>query len=330
MHEIAPLSDPLRETARQWHARGAAALIIEVLAVRGSVPRGPGTRMLVSLQDQIGTIGGGRLEFEAIAQARAWLSSVLPHPSMIVSSDVQSGRPAARPTQPPSHPPTQPPSQPPSQPPPQPPPQPLLPSQSWRVSFALGPSLGQCCGGSVDLRFSVLDQPALEHWPDIEPRFHLMLFGAGHVGQAIVAALAPLPVSVTWVDERDDVFGDVPAGLAMVHTLSVDAPQAEVSLAPPGSFYLVLTHRHDLDLLIIEQILRRGDAGFVGLIGSATKRARFERQLLARGMSQQALTRMQCPIGIPGITGKEPAVIAASVVAQMLVLASGQLSQQGT
>jgi xanthine dehydrogenase accessory factor len=176
----------------------------------------------------------------------------------------------------------------------------------------------------------VLDQPALEHWPDIEPRFHLMLFGAGHVGQAIVAALAPLPVSVTWVDERDDVFGDVPAGLAMVHTLSVDAPQAEVSLAPPGSFYLVLTHRHDLDLLIIEQILRRGDAGFVGLIGSATKRARFERQLLARGMSQQALTRMQCPIGIPGITGKEPAVIAASVVAQMLVLASGQLSQQGT
>ncbi len=175
----------------------------------------------------------------------------------------------------------------------------------------------------------MLDQPALEHWPGIEPRFHLTLFGAGHVGQAIVAALAPLPVSVTWVDERDDVFGDVPAGLAMVHTLSVDAPQAEVSLAPRGSFYLVLTHRHDLDLLIVEQILRRGDAGFVGLIGSATKRVRFERQLLARGVSQQALTRMQCPIGIPGITGKEPAVIAASVVAQMLVLASGQLSQQG-
>ena len=317
MHEIALLSDPLRETARQWHARGTAALIIEVLAVRGSVPRGPGTRMLVSLQDQSGTIGGGRLEFEAIVQARAWLSSVPPHPSMIVSSDVSTEPPAEPPAEPPTEPRTEAPIEPPS------------PSRARRVRFALGPSLGQCCGGSVDLRFSVLDQPALEHWPDIEPRFHLMLFGAGHVGQAIVAALAPLPVSVTWVDERDDVFGAVPAGLAMVHTLSVDVPQAEVQLAPPGSFYLVLTHRHDLDLLIVEQILRRGDAGFVGLIGSATKRARFERQLLARGVSQQALTRMQCPIGIPGITGKEPAVIAASVVAQMLVLASGQLSQQG-
>jgi xanthine dehydrogenase accessory factor len=308
MHEIARLSDPICETARQWHVRGQAALVIEVLVVRGSVPRGAGTRMLVSLQDQIGTIGGGRLEFEAIAQARAWLLSVPPHPLTIGQADVQTGTPTDQPTDQRAGPPA--------------------PSHPRSLTFALGPSLGQCCGGSVDLRFSLLDQSAIDSWPSIAPRFHLMLFGAGHVGQAIVSALAPLPVSVVWVDERDDVFETVPAGLAMVHTLSVDVPQAEVSLAPPGSFYLVATHRHDLDLLIIEQILRRDDAGFVGLIGSATKRVRFERQLLARGVSAQALSRIQCPIGLPGITGKEPAVIAASVVAQMLVLASAQLPEQ--
>jgi xanthine dehydrogenase accessory factor len=99
----------------------------------------------------------------------------------------------------------------------------------------------------------------------------------------------------------------------------VDTVEAEVERAAPGGFYLVLTHSHDLDLRITEAILRRGDFGYLGLIGSKTKRARFEHRFEQRGVPASAVARMVCPIGIEGIPGKQPAVIAAGVVAQMLL-----------
>lgn len=189
----------------------------------------------------------------------------------------------------------------------------------WTV--ALGPTLGQCCGGALTLRFTPLDAAALASWTVPPPRFTLQLHGAGHVGQAIAALLAGLSCRVQWVDARDAVFPDaMPAHLV---TLASDAPDAEVEGAPPGCCYLVLTHSHDLDLRIVEAVLRRGDFRFLGLIGSATKRARFVRRLQARGFGDDAIARLTCPIGLPGLRGKEPEVLAISAVAQLLALPAG-------
>jgi xanthine dehydrogenase accessory factor len=188
--------------------------------------------------------------------------------------------------------------------------------------YPLGPALGQCCGGAVTLGFSPLDAAAVAAWPLAAPRFHLQLYGAGHVGCAIVSALAPLNVRVDWIDERDDEFPPDAALPAHTRKVCVDALEAEVREAPRGAFYLVLTHRHDLDLRIAEAILRRGDFGFFGLIGSKTKRARFIHRFEERGIAAEAIARLTCPIGVPGIEGKEPEVIAAAVVAQLLQAAS--------
>lgn len=188
--------------------------------------------------------------------------------------------------------------------------------------YPLGPALGQCCGGAVGLRFVPLDDDSLAAWPEVPPRFHLQLYGAGHVGRAIVRALEPFDVVIEWIDERDDEFqppraDDAPV-TARIERVCVDAVEAEVRTAPAGAYYLVLTHRHDLDLRITEAILERGDFGFLGLIGSATKRARFEHHFERRGIPAATVARMHCPIGLEGLPGKEPEVIAVSVVAQLL------------
>jgi xanthine dehydrogenase accessory factor len=183
--------------------------------------------------------------------------------------------------------------------------------------IALGPSLGQCCGGVLTLQFSAFTNAEAAAWPAPTPLFHLQLFGAGHVGRAIVRLLADLPCQVQWVDEREAEF---PTGPEPAHIQRVcsDTPAAEVATAPTGAHFLVLTHSHDLDLAITRAVLERGDFAYLGLIGSATKRARFEHRLLERGVSPQLLQRLVCPIGVPGISGKEPAVLALAVVAQLL------------
>jgi len=192
--------------------------------------------------------------------------------------------------------------------------------------YPLGPALGQCCGGAMTLGYALLDAAALARWPLAPPRFHLQLFGAGHVGRAIAQALAPLNVLVDWIDERDDEFpatfaahdgGHINDWPTHIRKVCVDAVEAEVATAPAGAFYLVLTHRHDLDQRISEAILARGDFGYFGLIGSQTKRARFMHRFEQRGLDA---SRMTCPVGLPGIEGKEPEVIAASVVAQLLAV----------
>ena len=190
----------------------------------------------------------------------------------------------------------------------------------WPI--ALGPSLGQCCGGHVTLRLRPLDRTALADWRPSPPRLHLQLHGAGHVGRAIVRLLADLNVTVQWVDTREDEFPPPRTHeAAHIERLCSDSPEHEVASAPPASFFLVLTHSHDLDLRITEAVLRRGDFAYCGLIGSQTKRARFLHRFEARGIEARTLSRLTCPIGLPGISGKEPEVLALAVVAQLLQVA---------
>jgi xanthine dehydrogenase accessory factor len=147
-----------------------------------------------------------------------------------------------------------------------------------------------------------------------------MLFGAGHVGAAIVRALAELPCRVTWVDEREDLFPEqVPANVTVEAT---DTPEALVAQAAPGTSFLVMTHSHALDQRLAEAILKRPsfDQDWFGLIGSNTKRKQFEHRLAERGIAQARLDAMACPIGVPGIEGKAPAVIAVAVAAQLLMV----------
>jgi len=187
--------------------------------------------------------------------------------------------------------------------------------------IALGPTLGQCCGGALDLRTTLLadDDPAA--WPAVAPRFTLQLYGAGHVGRAIVELLAGVPCRVQWIDERESEF---PAGPLPPHIerVCVEPVEAEVETAAAGTYFLVLTHSHELDLRIVQAVLKRADFGFFGLIGSKSKRARFEARLRERGFDQALLDRMVCPIGLPGIDGKEPEVIAIAAVAQLLSAAA--------
>jgi len=154
--------------------------------------------------------------------------------------------------------------------------------------------------------------------PCLAYRHHLMLFGAGHVGAAIVSALAGLPCIVTWVDEREEQFPcELPSNVRLELT---DAPELLIATAPPDMSFLVLTHSHALDQVLAEHILRRSHLTWFGLIGSKTKRHMFEHRLQERGITEHQLSKMVCPIGISGISGKSPAVIAIAVAAQLLQL----------
>ena len=190
--------------------------------------------------------------------------------------------------------------------------------------LSLGPTLGQCCGGTVTLRYRPVADSAAAAW-SMRPRFTLQLYGAGHVGRAIVRLLEGIACRVTWIDERDGEFPSAPSA-AHIERLCVEPVQAEVANAVPGSYYLVLTHSHSLDLAITEAILRRADFAYLGLIGSKTKRARFLHRFEERGIAPDTLARLTCPIGLPGIEGKEPEVIAVAVVAQLLQV-SARLTQ---
>ncbi len=150
-----------------------------------------------------------------------------------------------------------------------------------------------------------------------DDRQPVWLFGAGHVGRAIVSALTPLPFALTWIDARDDGF---PSPLPPEADIRQPAmPELLVEDAPPGTMFLVMTHSHASDQSICEAVLRRGDAAYLGLIGSHTKDAKFRARFRARGLGEEMIEQMICPIGLPGLRGKEPAVIAASVAADLLV-----------
>lgn len=247
----------------------------------GSSPRELGAWMRVSARHVEGTVGGGHLEFDAIAHARSMLAVT-----------------------------------------------PFFAQEEIR-RYALGPALGQCCGGVVWLKFVAIgagDAIKLEALrADSMPasgrnRLEVALFGGGHVGKAIVHALAPLPCRVTWIDSRDEIFpAQIPANVRTEHSAPV---QAAVNDLAAKSHVLIMSFSHAEDLDIVAACLLRQrahqDLPFMGLIGSKTKWASFRHRLEERGFSQEELVQITCPIGLPGVTGKEPEVIATSVAAQLM------------
>ena len=297
--------ETFRRLIEAIEAEGAAALIT-LAETAGSAPREAGARMVVRPGGGFyGTIGGGELEYEALAEARSALAA---------------GRGPAR-----------------------------------RRSVALGPELGQCCGGRVVWRVETFDQRDLAALAPLRDAEHegpfvaltrfsedgrvarrlgdapedgerreafgeatipVYLFGAGHVGRALALALAPLPFTVRWIDPRRDEFPKLaPANVRLVAAAD---PPAELAAAPDGAFVLAITHSHQLDLAVVAEALRQDRFAYVGMIGSATKRARFVSQLRAAGIADERIARLVCPIGVPGIVGKQPAVIAVAVAAQLL------------
>jgi xanthine dehydrogenase accessory factor len=277
---------------------------VVIAAIKGSSPREVGAAMLVWRDGQSGTIGGGTLEFQAAEAARS-----------------QS-----------------------------------VPARL--THHALGPDMGQCCGGAVSLFSEVFDQKALEALDDTviarsasagemplsvkrllttargqgiapepqlidgwmvepvhKPTRNLWIWGAGHVGRALVDVLSPLPdIAITWVDTGPERFpASVPAG---VTTVPAAKPAELVRHAPPNAEHLVLTYSHNLDLELCNRLLSH-DFRFAGLIGSATKWARFRSRLAALGHAPEQISRITCPIGDPAL-GKHPQMIAVGVAAQLL------------
>lgn len=202
---------------------------------------------------------------------------------------------------------------------------------AYHRDWPLGPSLGQCCGGRVRTLTEIFrnrDRATLVQRSEcdiITDRGKVMLFGAGHVGRAIVLALASLPFDVLWVDSRAESFP--PLIVQTARPIVSSSPAHEIAKAPEGAFILIMTHSHAIDFEIVEAALRKSSLAYIGLIGSETKRARFEGRLRALGVTDQALARLHCPIGLPGISGKEPAIIAASVVADLLIRQEGLRKQ---
>lgn len=259
--------------ARDCAASNLPCALVRVAATRGSAPREAGASMLVTADATVGTIGGGRLEQQAIELARRCMTES-----------------AADPVQ---------------------------------QTYALGPELGQCCGGSVDLSVEVLrnaDAATLDRWASLyhaeQPTAHLYLFGAGHVGLAVARIAVTLPYCLHWIDSRGEAGAKAEAACLPITILPKPALAAESAM--PNGLYLVMTHSHALDLDICERILRRGDFAFLGLIGSATKRAKFVQRLRDRGIQERQIARLVCPIGVSGINSKLPAAIAVAAMAQVL------------
>lgn len=307
-----------------------------VAAVEGSVPREAGAKMLVTGSHIHDTIGGGHLEFSAIALARAMLA----HTGGPISQQRQLARLALGPT--------------------------LgqccggvvhlaferlvtntalstllharwqQGQDSWRLTAldaATAPVLydgdGTVLAGvapdaltpDFDRAHScrLLRDTAGQRWlldACLPYRTHLYLFGAGHVGAAIVRVLADVPCHITWIDSRADQFSASPGANVTIDVN--DEPETAVAHAPAQASFLVMTHSHPLDQRLAEAILRRTDVGWFGLIGSRTKRIQFERRLRARGFEDSCIDTMTCPVGIAGIDGKAPATIAIAVAAQLL------------
>ncbi len=269
------------------HADG---VLVSVDSVQGSGPREVGAWMAVFPQTLVNTIGGGHLEFQAITEARALLS----RPAH-VNVPSANGNLASAPTH---------------------------EDNALTTRYALGPALGQCCGGVVHLKFeriSATDAPVLKQrlLANGQP---LALFGGGHVGRALVNVLSTLPYNVQWIDSRDEIFpAHLPPNVVCEHSDPVHAAVADL---PSGASVLVMSFSHAEDLDVVAACLKRqrlhGDLKFVGLIGSKTKWATFQHRLEAKGFSAEELAFITCPIGVSGITGKEPQVIAVSVAAQLL------------
>lgn len=309
-------------------SRGEAAMLVHVVALQGSGPREAGAQMLVTDSDVEGTIGGGALEHQAVrvardlmATGRAGLRRLALGPELnqccggAVTLAFEPFAPADRAwlqklvrTA--------------DEPPPVFRTLTIDAGGNLRRDWAVGGE-GEDFVATVSASPMRLGAaPSTEGSVTIRERMNpalpaLYLFGAGHVGRAAAQALAPLGFAITWVDGRAGQFPEpAPKG---VRCPALAMPELIVDEAPPGTTFLVMTHSHPLDEAICEAVLRRADFAYLGLIGSATKRARFAKRLAAAGISDAALARLTCPIGLAGIDSKAPAAIAASVAADLLI-----------
>ncbi len=188
------------------------------------------------------------------------------------------------------------------------------------IDIPLGPQMGQCCGGRVRVAMGLTTAADLEALRRDEAkataeRPQVLIFGAGHTGKALARSLALLPLAVTLIDDRAGQFEDVPT---TVSCLQLDDPETALAAARPGSAFVVLSHSHALDYRLAEAALLRGDAAYVGMIGSATKRARFEASFRRRHPTSTALARLTCPIGGSDVHDKRPEVIAALTSAELV------------
>jgi xanthine dehydrogenase accessory factor len=172
--------------------------------------------------------------------------------------------------------------------------------------FPLGASFGQCCGGSHTVLFESFSGNT----------FNIALFGAGHVGQALTGILQQLPCRLHWVDSREEQHPrNLPANVIPINS---DAPAAEVNDMPAGSYYLIMTHSHQLDFVILEAVLQRGDARYIGLIGSESKWRRFQQRLEHKGYASDTSRQVRCPVGLTQVPGKRPVEVAVSIAGQII------------
>jgi xanthine dehydrogenase accessory factor len=325
--------DDLAELA----TRGESSVLVTVAGVRGSAPRETGAKMIVTAQETIGTIGGGQLEyqctriaveklkdeaggaerrirrrfalgancgqccggvvdviFERVEVAAPWLAELRRLyaeriPVVLVTPDDGSSglvlvtADRVRPFDA----------------------QAAMPAETIMLARRLIAEDGRAM-----CRDGFLFEPV------VSTRFNIAVFGAGHVGAATVEVLARLDCQLRWIDSRRGVLPQsMPRNVTAIESGN---PALEVAAMPPGTLFLVMTHSHPLDFEICERILRRGDAAYCGLIGSVSKRRRFERSMRKLGLPDAALERLTCPIGVAGIVSKKPSYIAIAVAAEIL------------
>ncbi|MER9250248.1 xanthine dehydrogenase accessory protein XdhC [Mesorhizobium sp. M0598] len=297
------------QSLKAFLAGAGRVALVEVAGTKGSTPRETGALMLVSGSATFGTIGGGQLEYMAIDKARQMLFSPLEgemaakRPEGVVSEGTASASSTAAATPPGGFAAT-------------------LPSRGRdTLDIALGPEIGQCCGGRVELLIRLVD-PALEAKlvaaaeAEEAQLPHVYIFGGGHVGQALASAMALLPVHVVVVETRAEALEGMPEA---VETSLTPMPEAMVREAPAGSAFVVLTHDHALDFLIVAEALKRRDAAYVGMIGSRTKKATFRNWFLKSADGSDAeFARLVSPIGGDTVKDKRPQVIAALAAAEIM------------
>lgn len=280
-----------KDDIRAFLGTRSQVMLVEVSNVAGSAPRDAGTWMLVARDAIFGTIGGGQLEYMAIDQARKLLCGALSVPDK-PDMDVP------------------------------------------HMDVPLGPEIGQCCGGRVGLKLRKLDQKLASTLiasvdAEIAMRPQVYVFGAGHVGDALSLALALLPLRVVLVDTREQEL--INSQATGIETCLTALPEQVVRTAPAGSSFIILTHDHALDFLIVSEALARKDAAYVGMIGSKSKRATFRSWYLKEAEEQNQardnFSRLVCPVGGVAVKDKRPSVIAALVAAEVLTAALNYQSE---
>jgi xanthine dehydrogenase accessory factor len=311
-------------------AAGEPVVLVTVAGIRGSAPREPGARMIVTATETIGTIGGGQLEYQctriavdmldgeeipalrkfplgaSMGQCCGGVVDVLFEP--LVSGlpewlrDLRSLHGQRQPAV-------------------------VVSGTDAAIHFVVTAD-AVFGAGNLDQSATIVEQArdvlerretqiigAMFFNAIVSSDFNIAVFGAGHVGTAVVNALSGLDCNIRWIDNRRNVFRSTPRN---VRAIEAAEPALEVAALPPGSCYLVMTHSHPLDFEVCDRVLRRQDAAYCGLIGSVSKRRRFEKRFRQQGLSQAEIDKLVCPIGVDGISGKKPAEIAIAAAAEVL------------